>query len=70
VLSRATVVIPFHKRVGFVRFLNCTEFSSRLSKVSQVHNTISGIQFLVRRRGLDERWFLGAVFVSGCSGVR
>jgi hypothetical protein len=31
----------------FVRFLNCPEFSGRLSKISQAHNPTSGIQFRV-----------------------
>jgi hypothetical protein len=69
VLSRATIVVPLYKRVVFVRFLNCPEFSIRLSKISQAHNTISGIQFRVGSRGLDERWSLGAVCVGSCSGV-
>jgi hypothetical protein len=64
VLSRATVVIPLHKRVVFVRFLNRPEFSSRLSKISQPHDTISGIQFRVGSAGLDEWWPLGSVCVS------
>ena len=69
VLSRATVVIPLHKRVVFVCFLNCTEFSGRLSKIGQAHNTISRIQFRVGSGGLDERWSLGSVPVSSCSSV-
>jgi hypothetical protein len=43
--SRATVALPFHKRIVFVCFLNCPEFSGRFSKISQAHNPISGIQF-------------------------
>src|SRR5580658_474278 len=69
VLARTTVIIPLHKRVVFVRFLNCPEFSGRLSKISQAHNTISGIQFCVGSRGLHERWSLGSVPVSSSSGV-
>ena len=68
-LSRATVVIPLHKRVVLVRFLNGPEFSSRLSKISQAHNTISGIQFRVGSGGLDERRSLGSVPVSSCSST-
>jgi hypothetical protein len=68
-LSRATVVIPFHQRVVFVRFLNCPEFPSRLAKISQAHNSISGIQFRVGSERLDERGSLGAVCVSSCSRV-
>jgi hypothetical protein len=61
VLARATVVIPLHKRVVFVRFLNCPEFSSRLAKISQAHNTITGIQFRIGSGGLDERRLLGGL---------
>jgi hypothetical protein len=59
--SHSTVIIPFDNRVIFVRLLNCAEFSSRLSKVAQTFDAISGIQFLVGGRGLGERWFLGTV---------
>jgi hypothetical protein len=38
-LSRTIVVIPFHKRIVFVRFFNCPEFSGRPSKISQAHKT-------------------------------
>jgi hypothetical protein len=65
----ATVVIPLYKRVVFVRLLNCTEFSSRLSEISQTLDAITGIQFRLGSRGLDERWSLGSVCVSGCSNV-
>jgi hypothetical protein len=41
--------------------LNCAEFSSRLSEVAQTLDPISGIQFLVDGRGLDEPWLLGTV---------
>ena len=34
VQSRSTVVIPLYERVVFVRLLNCSEFSSRLSEVA------------------------------------
>ena len=68
-LSSATVVIPLYERVVFVRFLNCPEFSGRLSKISQAHNTISGIQFRAGSGGLDERWSLGSVPVSSCSSA-
>jgi len=59
--SHTTVTIPFDDRVLFVRLLNCTEFSSRLSEVAQTLDAISGIQFLVGGRGLGERWLLGTV---------
>jgi hypothetical protein len=69
VLARSTIIIPFYNRVIFVRLLNGSEFSSRLSKISQAHDTISGIQFLVGSPGLDERWTLGSVCISSCSCV-
>jgi len=69
VLACATVVIPLHKCVVFVRFLNCPEFSSRFSKISQSHNTITRIQFRIESGGLDERWLLGSVCVRSCSDV-
>jgi hypothetical protein len=50
--SHTTVVIPLYKRVVFVRLLNCSEFSSRLPKISQALNAITGIQFRVGSRGL------------------
>jgi quercetin dioxygenase-like cupin family protein len=40
--SHTTVVIPLYKRVVFVRLLNCTEFSSRLSEISQTLDAITG----------------------------
>ena len=67
--SHTTVVIPLYKRVVFVRLLNCSEFSSRLSEISQTLDAITGIQFRVGSRGLDERWPLGSVCVSRCSNV-
>jgi hypothetical protein len=67
--SHSTVIIPLYKRVVFVRLLNCTEFSSRLSEISQTLDAITGIQFRVGSRGLDERWPLGSVCVSRCSNV-
>ena len=65
VLSRATVVIPLHKRVVFVCFLNCPEFSGRLSKISQAHNTIFGIQFRVGSEG----WTSGGLLARSRSAV-
>ena len=61
VQSHTTVIIPLYNRVVFVRLLNCSEFSSRLSEVAQTLDAISGSQFLVGSRGLDEQWFLGTV---------
>jgi hypothetical protein len=65
----ATVIVPLYKRVVFVRLLNCTEFSSRLSEISQTLDAITGIQFRLGSRGLDEWWSLGSVCVSRCSNV-
>lgn len=67
--SHATVVIPLYYRVVFVRLLNGSEFSGRLSKISQTLDAISGIQFGVGRGGLDERRPLGSVCISSRSGV-
>jgi hypothetical protein len=61
VQSPATLIIPLYKCVVFVRLLNCTEFSSRLSEISQTLDAITGIQFRVGSRGLDERWSLGSI---------
>jgi hypothetical protein len=57
----ATVIIPLYKRIVFVGLLNCSEFSSRLSKISQALYSITGIQFRIGNKGLDERWSLGSV---------
>jgi hypothetical protein len=59
--SHTTSVIPLYKRVVFVGLLNGSEFSSRLSKISQTLDAITGIQFRVGSGGLDERWPLGSV---------
>jgi len=59
--SHAAVIIPLDDRVIFVSLLNCAEFSSRLSEVAQTLDAISGIQFLVGRGRLGERWLLGTV---------
>jgi hypothetical protein len=69
VQSHTTVIIPLYKRVVFVRLLNCSEFASRLSKITQALYLIAGIQFRVGSRGLDERWSLGSVCVSRRSNV-
>jgi hypothetical protein len=70
VQPHSTVIIPLYKRIVFIRLLNCSEFSSRLSKITQALYSITGIQFRVGSRGLDERWSLGSVSVSRCSSVR
>ena len=59
--SHTSIAIPLYKRVVFIRLLNCSEFSSRLSKITQALYSITGIQFRVGSRGLDERWSLGSV---------
>jgi hypothetical protein len=59
--SHTTIVIPLYERVVFVGLLNCSEFSSRISKVSQALDAITGIQFRLGCGGLDERWPLGSV---------
>ena len=59
--SHTSIAIPLYKRIVFVGLLNCSEFSSRLSKISQTLDAITGIQFRVGSRGLDERWSLGSV---------
>jgi hypothetical protein len=69
VQSHSTVVIPLYKRVVVVRLLNCSEFSSGLSEISQTLDAITGIQFRVGSRGLDERWLLGSVCVRSGSDV-
>jgi hypothetical protein len=67
--SHSTVVVPLYERVVFVRLLNCSEFSSWLSKISQTLDAISGIQFQLGSGGLDERWPLGSVCFSRRSSV-
>ncbi len=67
--SHTSMAIPLYKRVVFIRLLNCSEFSSRLSEISQTLDAITGIQFRLGSRGLDERWSLGSVCVSRCSNV-
>ena len=48
--SHTTVIIPLDDHVIFVRLLNRTQFSGRLSEVTQTLDAISGMQFLVGRR--------------------
>jgi hypothetical protein len=59
--SHTSIAIPLYKRFVFIRLLNCSEFSGRLSKITQTLHSITGIQFRVGSRGLDERWSLGSV---------
>jgi hypothetical protein len=67
--SHTSIVIPLYQRVVFVRSLDCSEFSSRLSKISQTLDAIPGIQFRVGSGGLDERRPLGSVCISSRSSV-
>ncbi len=67
--SRTTVAIPLYQRVVFVRLLNGSEYSGGFSKISQPLHAITGSQFRVRSRGLDERWPLGSICVSRRSSV-
>ena len=67
--SRTAVVIPLYQRVVFVGLLNRSEYSGGFSKISQPLDAITGSQFRVRSRGLDERWPLGSVCVSRRSSV-
>jgi hypothetical protein len=60
VQPHSTVIIPLYKCVVFVRFLDCSEFSSRLSEIAQSLNTISGVKFLACG-GLNQAWLLGTV---------
>jgi len=45
VQSHSTVIIPLYKCVVVVRLLNCAEFSSQLSKITQALDAVPGIQF-------------------------
>jgi hypothetical protein len=58
--SHTTVIIPLDDHVIFVRWLNRTIFSGRLSEVAQTLGAISGMQLLVGRRELGKRWLPGA----------
>src|ERR1019366_10589590 len=60
VQSHSTVIIPLYKGVFFVRLLNCPEFSSRLSEVTQPLDAISRSQLRAGRRGLNERRSFGS----------
>jgi len=45
--SHTSIAIPLYQRIVFVRLLTCSEFSSRLSKISPALDMIAGIQFRV-----------------------
>jgi hypothetical protein len=59
--SFASVIIPFHQGVVFIRSLNRAEFSGEFSEVTTAFNTISGKQFLAIGRWFDERRPAGTV---------
>ena len=67
--SHSTVIIPLYKCIVFVGLLNRSEFSSRLSKISQPLDAITRIQFRVGNRGLDKRRPLCSVGVSRRSSM-
>ena len=54
--SHATVIVPLDDCVLFVRLSNRPQLSCRLSEVAQTFDAISGVKFLTRGTGLDERW--------------
>jgi hypothetical protein len=70
VQSHTTVVIPFDDRVIFVRPLDCAQFPSRLSEISQALDTISGTKLLVGGRRVCKRRLLGTVCIRRCARVR
>jgi hypothetical protein len=70
VQSHTTVIIPFDDRVIFVRPLDCAQFPSRLSEISQTLDPISGTQFLVGSKRVCKRRLHGTVCIRRCAGVR
>ena len=67
---RAAVTIPLYNRVILVRPFDRTVFSGRPSKISQTLDPIAGIQFRLRRGGIDQRWPSGSVCIRRCSSAR
>ena len=61
--SLAPIVIPFDDCVFFINPLDCAEFASRLSKISQSFDTMSLFELLICGGGLGERWPFGTVRV-------
>jgi hypothetical protein len=61
--SRATVIIPFDNGILIISALNGTNFSIRLSEVSQTLDAVSGIQFLLSTENGAKRRPLGTVGV-------
>jgi len=61
VQSDATVIVPFDQRVIFICLLNCAEFSSRFTEVSQPLDAISWIQLHAGGRRLSQRGLPGTV---------
>ena len=68
--SCATVAIPLHDGVVFIRALNGAEFGSWLSEVAQALDAITGSQFGVGHRWPIQRGPSGTVRVRNCTGVR
>ena len=52
--SHATVIVPFHDRVFFIRAFHGAEFSRRLSKISQTLDAISRSHLRAGVGGLGE----------------
>jgi len=67
--SGTSVVIPLDHGVFFIRSFDCAQFSRRLPEIAETLDAISGIQFRLLWRGLDEWWPLGSVRISRCSSV-
>ncbi len=67
--SRAPVVIPLYDCVIFVSALHGAELVGWFSEIAQTLDAITGRKFRVGSGGLRERWPLGSIFVSSCSGV-
>jgi hypothetical protein len=53
--SRTPVVVPFDHGILFVSSFHCAKFPRRRSEITEPLDAISGIQFRLRRRRLDER---------------
>jgi hypothetical protein len=69
-LPDATIAVPFHDCIFFVRALNGAEFSSRLAEVAQTLDPVAGSQMLAGRRRLDKRRLLGSVRIRSGTAVR
>jgi hypothetical protein len=67
--SFASVIIPLHNCVLFVRSLDCAEFSSQPAKIAAAFHAISGGQIMVGGRRIDECWPPGTVRIGRSSAV-